>query len=85
MVSVLKKALFWLAATALCAGILAFALASATSGYPGSSATTDFEYGLSRILIPGAFIGFIGWLMLSALMEADLHAQERRSAFSLEA
>ncbi len=85
MVSVLKKTLFWLAATALLAGIIAFTLATITSGYPGAAAATDIEYGLSRLLLPGAFIGFIGWLMISALMEADLHAQERRASFSVEA
>jgi hypothetical protein len=80
MISVLRKLLFWVSAMALLGGIIMFALATVTVGYPASASTTDVEYALSGILIPGAFVGFIVWLMLSALLEADVHAQQRRAS-----
>ena len=79
MISVLRKLLFWVSAVALLGGIIMFALASVTVGYPGSTSTTDVEYALSGILVPSSLLGFIVWLMLSALLEADVHAQERRA------
>jgi len=79
MITVLRKLLFWVCAIALLGGIIAFALATVTDGYPGSASTTEVEYALSGILVPSSLLGFIVWLMLSALLEADVHAQERRA------
>ena len=80
MVTVLKRLVFWIAAVALFVGVIAFALATVTAGYAGASATTEVEYTLSRFLVPGAFVGFLAWLMLVALHEADVHAHERRAS-----